>query len=103
MQTRGLARTARISIYVHLAIVAICVTLSLADRGLFLSHEASTIAMNLVYPFQVPIVLAWILCPIISTVAAYESKCSPAQFLFVILAEGILMCSQIMALGPACS
>lgn len=93
-------RTARISVYIHLASIAVCVAFSLADRGLFISPNASRWALTYFDLLLAPALLAWIVCPVITLVATYRSNARPWQFRLAVVTESILVAAQAVAILP---
>jgi|GEM_PF-6612447 len=94
--------TARMWIYAHLACVTICVAFSLADRGQFISHDVSHRAIDGISILLFPALLGWLLCPMMTIAMADRSKLGPRPFRVAVIAEGIMVVAQVVALLPAC-
>jgi hypothetical protein len=87
-------------IYLHLAAVAICACLSMADRGLLWSLPFSQAVYPIAQVLLVPALVAWIVCPLGALVIAGRSS-TIRQMAVPVLAEVALFFAQFAALLPA--
>ncbi|MDB5345113.1 MAG: hypothetical protein JWP89_3490 [Schlesneria sp.] len=87
-------------IYLHLAAVAICACLSLADRGLLWSLQFSQAAYPIAQVMLLPALIAWIACPLGAMIIAARSS-GFRRMAAPVLAEVALFFAQVAALLPS--
>ena len=93
------AKLLRAIIAVHVFAVALTAALSMADRGVLVSH-VSAWAYPVLFTLTYPALSVFVVCPALTILVAITFRCRPNP-IFAILAEALLMFAQALAIQPA--
>ena len=96
------ANVVRLAIYLHLMAVVISEIFSLADRGLFWSHEVSRLVYDNIGILMVPSLFAFLFGPPIILFLAIRKLGRSRKLIFAIMAEACVAFGHVYALMPAC-
>lgn len=91
----------RIAVWSHLVAVAICLAVTLADRGLLFNANVSKMFTDYCAALMLPSLLAWFICPIMVLTELSKSSIPISTRAFSVMAEVALCVAQGCVLLPA--
>lgn len=90
-------------IYCHLVAAAVCLSLSLADRGLLVNHAVLNFVEQYLFGFILPAIMAWLICPVVLLITLACFPVSKPTCVMGVIAEVLLCVTHLYVLQPLVS